>query len=281
MADAKRVLRVASCMAPNADGMCRGIAAYLAARLGLGVAIQEDVDWAGRARLLDLGEIDLCWICGLYYVDRVVLGQHIETCVAPVMRSPRYEGQAVYFSDVVVRNYSRYARFSDLKGEPFAYNEPHSHSGYGVLGYHLALQGETFDYFGAMVEAGAHQASLELLRSGQVEAAAIDSTVLEAEMRRDPSLARAVRVIEVLGPSPAPPWVVSKSLPQTLRLEIAQCLSEMHDDSEGAQVLGSWGVAELRRVSDSHYEPIREMARVAGAARASHWRQQPPGQPER
>jgi phosphonate transport system substrate-binding protein len=98
-----RCLRIASCMAPNADRMCRAIVDMLGRELAMPVHWIDEVPWYEREGMLDAGEIDLCWICGLPYVDKANRGAAIAACVAPVMRHPRYGGAAVYFSDVVVR----------------------------------------------------------------------------------------------------------------------------------------------------------------------------------
>src|SRR5690606_18240938 len=129
------------------------------------------------------GDIDLCWICGLPYVDKADRGADIAPCVAPVMNDPRYGGDAVYFSDVVVRADSPVRAFRDLHGRSWAYNEPRSHSGFNLVGYHLASRGLRWDFFGEIVEAGSHQAALEMILAGTVAGAAIDSSVLEAELR--------------------------------------------------------------------------------------------------
>ena len=57
------------------------------------------------------------------------------------------------------------------------------------------------------------------------------------------------------------------ALPEELRLELARCLENMHGDPVGAEILAEWGIAELRRVSDADYDPIRLMARIAVKAR--------------
>ena len=150
-----------------------------------------------------------------------------------------------------------------MKGETWAYNEPRSHSGFGIVRYHLAMRGETFAYFGRLVRAGAHQEALRLVQSGEVAAAAIDSTVLEAELSRLPSMLHTLRVIDTLGPSPAPPWVMSSTLPAELKRRIRFALSSMGDDADGSAILASWGISELRPVEADDYDPMRQMMRVA------------------
>ena len=256
-------LRLATCMAPNADPTVRELALWLAARLDITVQLVDDVPWQERERRLDAGLVDLCWICGLPYIQKADRGAPLEPCVAPVMRAARYGDEPIYYSDVIVRSDSAYTTFADLKGRAWAYNEPRSHSGYGIVCYSLAQRGETFGYFGKLMEAGSHQEALRLVNWGEAAAAAIDSTVLEAELARIPSLRRAFRVIDTLGPSPAPPWVVSTRVPAELRERIALVLQSMRDDPEGAAILATWGISELRRVGASHYDPMRDMMRVA------------------
>lgn len=259
-------LRFASCMASSADAVCREIADYLGQQLGLSIEVVDDVPWPEREKLLDAGEIDLCWICGLPYVEKADEGRAIELCVAPVMQGARYGNLPIYFSDVVVRSGSAYTSFADLRGATWAYNEPRSHSGYNLVCGYLAEQGETLRYFSRIVEAGAHQAALRMVLSGSVAAAAIDSTVLEAEVKRFPGLAGTFSVIHTLGPSPAAPWILSKRLPAELRQKLRRCLTGMARNAEGAAILADWGIAELRAVEDSAYDPIRTTARTAAGA---------------
>jgi phosphonate transport system substrate-binding protein len=261
-------LRMASCMAPNADRMCQAIAGRLERELALPVHWIDGVSWYERERMLDAGEIDLCWICGLPYVDKAERGAEIAPCVAPVMDHPRYRGDAVYFSDVVVRADSPVRAFTDLQGQSWAYNEPQSHSGFNVVRYHLASQGLRWDFFGNLVEAGSHQAALEMILAGGAAGAAIDSSVLEAELRARPGLAENLRIVLTLGPSPSPPWVVSTQLSPRLRARLTDCLTSLHRSPVGAAILASWGIARLQPVDDAFYEPIRHMARVARGAAA-------------
>lgn len=262
------VLRVASCMAENADATCRAITAYAGDRLGMVTRFVDDVPWPVREALLDAQEIQLCWLCGLPYVwkadaDAAV----IELCVAPVMQAARYADRPVYFSDVVVRRDSRFHAFADLRGSTWAYNEPRSHSGYNVVAHHLASIGAANGYFRRAVESGAHQVSLRMIAGGEVDAAAIDSTVLEAELARFPALGDMIRVIDTLGPSPMPPWVVAKRLPLVLRQSIADVLLGMHRDDAGRAILGTWGIARFAEAGDGDYDAIRAMARTATGIR--------------
>lgn len=255
-------------MAPNADAMCQAMASLLERELAIAVHWIDAVPWYERERMLDAGDIDLCWICGLPYVEKAQRGAAIGACAAPVMQHPRYGDQAVYFSDVVVRADSDIRGFADLQGKSWAYNEPRSHSGFNLVRCHLATQGLQWSFFDEVVAAGSHQGALEMVLAGAVAGAAIDSTVLEAELRHRTELAERIRVVSTLGPSPSPPWVLSMRMPSRLRARLTDFLTSLHRLPAGTAVLNSWGVDRLQAVDAAFYEPIRHMARIAIAVGA-------------
>jgi len=164
---------------------------------------------------------------------------------------------------VIVRRTSRLYTFADLRGATWAYNEPHSHAGYNVVRYHLATLGETAGYFGRAIESGAHETSLQLLLAGEIDATAIDSTVLEAELRRDPAIGEHIRVVATLGPSPIPPWLVLRSVPQEVRVALRSALLSMHLEPHSRALLAEAQIARFEHVDDRAYDAIRSMARQA------------------
>jgi phosphonate transport system substrate-binding protein len=259
-----RELQITSCMAQNADFICADLASYISEQLQLPTAFIGDIPWQERERRFDAGDIHVCWICGLPYVWKADRGRPpLELLVAPVMQGARYQDQPVYFSDVLVLRTSPFHTFADLRGATWAYNEPGSHSGYNVVRYHLATLGETAPYFGRAIESGAHQMSLQLLLDGAIDATAIDSTVLEAELLRHPDIEARIRVVATLGPSPIPPWVVLRSVPQELRTVLRTVLLQMHMDPRGRALLAAGRIARFAHVDDRAYDPIRLMDQQA------------------
>ena len=257
-------LSVASLQAPNADPWVAAVTAYLASRLGQPITLVNQVDWEERDRLLDAGRIDLGWICSWPYVRKMRRQPpNLELLAAPVPMGARYGGRPIYFSDVVVRRDSPYQAFADLRGVVWGYNEPGSQSGYNVARYHLAVRGLTWAFFGRVVRTDAHQNSLRQLLDGRLDASAIDSTVLETELEREPALREQIRIIDVMGPSPIPPWVVQTSLPAELRAALRGCLLDMHRDPAGQAALALGRVARFAAVSDGDYDAIREMEKTA------------------
>jgi phosphonate transport system substrate-binding protein len=253
-----------SCQAPIAEPLCAGIVDSLGRRLGREVELVNGIPWEERLRAFDAGRIDVCWMCGLPYVWRKDGGEaDLELLAAPVGYGPRYEDRPQYFSDVVVRRDSRWTSFADLEGATWSYNEPSSHSGFNATRHRLAQMGKERGFFGEVVMAGSHEASLQRLLAGEVDATAVDSTVLELVVQRDPEVSQRLRTIACLGPSPSPPWVIARAVPAALREEIRAALLDMHEDAAARDVLAAGLVARFASVTDADYDPVRRMAREA------------------
>ncbi|UCH59773.1 MAG: PhnD/SsuA/transferrin family substrate-binding protein [Anaerolineales bacterium] len=257
-------LSLTSIQAPNQDRIAAALAGYLQDRTGIPVDFKHELTWQERLRLLDAGEIDIGWICGLPYIQRADQPvTQIELLVAPVMRAERYQNQPVYFSDVIVRKESPYQSIDDLRGKSWAYNEPGSHSGYNLTRFMLAKMGAYSDYFAPVVEAGSHQTALELLLAGKIEATAIDSTVLEIELEERPEIVGQIRTLTTWGPSPIPPWVIQKKLPARLKTVLREALLSLDNKKDFQHLFTNSGLKGFVQVNDQDYNPIREMYQIA------------------
>jgi phosphonate transport system substrate-binding protein len=261
-------IKMVSLMANNADFFYRVLADYLTLRTGIKASVIDGIGWRERELLLNRGQAQMGFICGLQYVQKVdIQNPALELLAAPVMKSARYMGKPIYFSDVVVHRDSRFRSMADLRGSSWACNEPTSHSGCNLIRYYLAVHGEGGTFFQEVVESGSHQDSLALLLDGKIDATAIDSTVLELELRLRPELSQFIRIIETLGPSPIPPAVISSTVQTEVKLAIKQALFMMHTEPEGVDILNSLSFARFERVGDKDYDLIRSMDEKARQTR--------------
>jgi phosphonate transport system substrate-binding protein len=259
-----RTLRFASCLAPNVLPMYEAVAAFVGERLNMPTTIEECEDydrWAAAE------QDDVHFVCSLPYVELAKLGPpEVQVIAAPVLEGERYGDSPVYYSDVIVARDAPFRAFADLKGASWAYNEPRSHSGYGITRYTLVRMGETHGFFGKVIEAGFHQDSIAMVAEGEVDASAIDSQVLEVELRDHPEVAERIRVIESLGPSSIQPVTVARRLPEGLRREIQKALLEMGDHPEGRRSLHLGLVRRFVPADEGTYADIREMVAACEAA---------------
>jgi phosphonate transport system substrate-binding protein len=255
-------LRFATFLAPNMLPIYRFITRRVAQRLGCAteLVVGSSYDQLGP-------EADVGFVCGLPYVELARRPEPpVEPLAAPVLQGERYAGRPIYFSDVIVPRDSPYQCFEDLRGCTWSFNEPGSHSGYGVTRYWLVRLGETRGYFGRVIQTGWHERSIRLVAGGEVDASAIDSQVLAIALREHPELAARVRVIAVLGPSTIQPVVAARRLSAQLKSELRDVLVELADDAEGRAQLAHGFVERFVAVDDSDYDDIRAMLAVTEAA---------------
>jgi phosphate/phosphite/phosphonate ABC transporter binding protein len=249
-------LRFGTYLAPNMLRVYQAIADHVGARLGLRTELVVETDYESCARDVN----DVCFVCSLPYVqfERQGISPAVPVA-APVLTGQRYGGRPVYFSDVIVQADSRFRSFLDLRGRSWAYNEPLSHSGYGVTRYHLVELGETRGFFGDVIEAGFHEESIRMVANREVDASAIDSQVLAIALRDDPSLAGSLRVIESLGPSTIQPVAVARRLSPGLREAVRSALTSMHEDAGLRATLALGFVERFVAVGPEDYDDIRMM----------------------
>lgn len=257
------MITFASCQAPIADEFCREVIGWLSEQSNIAITFITNMSWVEREAQFDAGQIDAAWICSAPYVRKMARPEaNLELLAAPVAAAPRYHNLPVYFSDVVVQHDSLFHTLADLRGASWAYNEPNSHSGYSVVQYALAERGERDGYFGRVIESGAHQVSLEMILSRQVDASAIDSTVLEMVCAQDTTIAPRIRIIDTFGPSPMPPWCIGCHVPEPVRQQLRQHLYQMHNAAAGQTILARHQMARFAAATDSAYDVVRHMLNV-------------------
>jgi phosphonate transport system substrate-binding protein len=256
-------LRVGTYLAPNILPVYEVVTEEIGRRLGVPTELIVETDYESCKR----DENDVCFVCSLPYVmfEREGISP-AEPVAASVLQGERYAHRPIYFSDVIAHRGSPFRSFEELRGRSWAYNEPLSHSGYGITRYHLLRMGATNGFFGKVIEAGFHEESIRLVANAEIDASAIDSQVLTVALRDDPALRRSLRVIDVLGPSTIQPVAVSKRLPRDLREDIRGVLLQLGDDPSCRERLDAGLVDRFVAVDSSSYDDIRMMVDACEAA---------------
>jgi phosphonate transport system substrate-binding protein len=256
-------LRFGTYLAPNVLPVYELVAEEVGRSLGVATELVVETSYESCAR----DENEVCFVCSLPYVEFERRGVDVAVPIAaPVLVGDRYGGRPIYFSDVIVRRDGPIRSFADLRGRSWAYNEPLSHSGYGVTRYHLVRLGETTGFFGEVVEAGFHEEAVRMVARGEVDGSAIDSQVLAIQLRDEPGLADELRVVEALGPSTIQPVAVSRRVPTDLRDAIRGVLVGLADEAARRERLAVGLVERFVPVGPGDYDDIRAMRDACEAA---------------
>jgi phosphonate transport system substrate-binding protein len=258
-----RELVFATYLAPCIQPVYEFIAARVGERLHrpTRLIVGESFDQVRRA------EVDFAFLCGLPYVRiRRENPAAVEAIAAPIVQGERYEKLPVYFSDVIVPVGSPAAAFGDLRGRSWAYNEPESHSGYLITLSTLVGMGETPEFFERWEMTGFHQESIRLVAEGRIEGSAVDSQVLDVEIRDHPELAERIRVIGTLGPSTIQPLVATAAVPPGLREEVTDIVAGLGSIESERKSLRAGMVERFVAIDDSAYADIRSNLGAVEAA---------------
>ena len=253
-------LKMTSLQADLAQPFCLRLSKILAERCTIKIEFVESNNWQERFRQMETGEVQLGVMCGLHYVFQTARSESFaKLLAAPIMSGDLYREKPHYYSYVVVNSKSAFYQWDDLRGARWGFNEPSSQSGYNLLLHELVVQQEKDDFIGEILQSKSHQNSLSAITRGQIDAAVIDSTVFELARFRDSNWYDRFRVIKTLGPSMAPPIVVSTKLPQHLVDLLRQEILNLHTTEESRVFLEEARISRYVAVQDSDYDDIRKM----------------------
>ena len=206
------------------------------------------------------GQLFLSQACGydvvLPFADRLQL-----------VATPRYSLDGCdgprYRSFVVVRERLGATAIVDLRGARCAINTPTSHSGMNMLRALVAPLSANGRFFRDIVVSGAHERSLELLREGAVDVAAIDCVTFGLLARYRPAAVTSLKVIHRTRALPAPPFVTSIDTGQDVVAALRRALAlTIAGDRDSSERLGLDGIEQLGL---AEYEPIARMQEQASA----------------
>lgn len=193
-------LTFASYLGPNTTDAAEAITDHLARSLGRPVHhITAPPDPSA----------DITWACGLVTTEGIARGRwDADIVAAPVFPG---ESRPVYRSLVI-------QRIGAVARRLYAINQVDSWSGHHALRVHLGHEFPT-------IKTGTHVGSVQAVRGGAADAAAIDSSVWAYLVAREPELERDLVVVDQTIDWPAPPFAVSLGLDDDLRAAILETLT--------------------------------------------------------
>jgi len=232
---------------------------YLSERLDVAITVVDPGNYRKLNAMLQDGEVDVAFVCSGPYVEgRETFG--LELLAAPVVN-----GEAAYYSNLIVPTSSPAKSLADLQGKSFAFTDPQSNTGYLVPGSQLAQRGHTPEsFFSSFSYTYAHDRSIHAVAEGLVDGAAVDSLIWDYLSAADPKLLERVRVVERFGPFAIPPVVAAPHVPLELREKFRQALLTMHQDPQGQTILQGMHIDRFTPIDDDAYESIRQMLNTIG-----------------
>jgi len=182
----------------------------------------------------------------------------------------RYDAEGAdgtgYRSLVVVRADDPAVVIEDLRGRAVAYNGRDSHSGSNALRALVAPLAVRGRFFGPAFESGAHRRSLDFVRDGHADVAAIDCVSFALFRRHEPAAVEGLRVLARTELSPGLPLITARATSGPDLERLRRALERAVADPRLAEVRAALLIAGFERLGRSDYEPIAAMRDAAAAA---------------
>lgn len=250
-------LEVVSLLGPAHQQHLLDLVKHFQIRPRLRLKYQPGELWTTDEQSLKNGNAQAGFICGLLGLQH----DHLDFLAVPVPLQGRAQQQPVYFSDVVVHRDSIFDRLEDLQYAHWSYNDLASLSG---LAAPLArLSSLPVPFRGYFTPGGSHLQSIQRVLTQEVDAAAIDSQVLSWVMQQQPRLRRELRIIDSIGPFPAPPLAVHRDLDPHTRKALLDELLHLHTTPAGQQLLHRAGFSHYQITTKDHYQQLHRVAQQA------------------
>lgn len=173
-----------------------------------------------------------------------------------------------YYSTIIVPKNSKIKKLADLKGKKIAFVDENSASGYLYPKVALQKEGLKKEIFAEVAFSGNHQASIQFLETGKVDAAAVfmdDEKGLDSAWTKFATQKKPFRILWKSSPIPNDPFTVRQDFydkfpkeTHSLMFAMIEILEEKPDKNTYSEVLG---LQSLMPATSKQYDPVREMVK--------------------
>jgi ABC-type phosphate/phosphonate transport system substrate-binding protein len=149
---------------------------------------------------------------------------------APQPSLPRYDGKAVYMSDLAVRADSKFESLDDTFGGIAGYTLKDSQSGYFAFRYYLMTKHPQAKYrkiAGGLMNA---RGIVKALAAGEIDVGPLDGYVWDLIRAGDPAFAAQVRVVASTDPTPMPPLIATAPLKPEEVERLREAFRQVHEE---------------------------------------------------
>ena len=212
---------------PAAAAAWRAVIGWATREAGLPV---EFVEYAPPKLLSELwarDDLGVVQMCGL----PASLRKPCPTILAaPQPSLPRYQGRAIYMSDIAVKADSRFHTLEDTFGGVAGYTLKDSQSGYFAFRSLLLTNYPQAKYRKIVGGLLNPRGVIKALIDGTIDVGPLDGYVFDLMRAGDPAFASQVRIVAVSDPTPMPPLVATASLEETQIGKIREAFMRAHQE---------------------------------------------------
>ena len=227
---------------------------YLETKLNLPVVLLQRKTYKEVNDLLKDGGADLAFVCSGGYV-----AGH-ETFGMELLAVPQVAGKTKYQSYIIADISFPGKSIADLAQRSFAFTDPLSFSGRIAPVYMLESTGvNSGRFFGRTFFTYSHDNAIQAVVDGIVDAAAVDSMILDDWVAKKPELTKRIKIIDKSLEVGNPPVVVPPNQDVVLKEKVKQLLLDMHKDTKGRKALEVLQYDQFQPPREEDYRSLQMM----------------------
>lgn len=170
---------------------------------------------------------------------------------------------ARYRSQLICRDADAAQMLQAFRGRVVAHNSEDSQSGYNSLRALIAPLATNGRFFSAAIASGSHRASVEQVRSGQADLAAVDCVTWALLQRDHPDTVRGLQVCGHTASAPGLPLVTSIHTPNHVLQALRQAWRQVVADTRWAPARAELFIRNFTEIPLDAYNEIPQMAENA------------------
>jgi phosphonate transport system substrate-binding protein len=233
----------------------QALARYLGAKLGRPTELVVRTSQADASELVRARQVDLA------FVDAYAFVRGEREFGMRVVAAPSSRGRPTYQSYIVARRSSATGSLLDARGARFASADLLSSSGWLFPATWLTAHGEDpRRFFSRIITTGSDDQSLDLVVSGQADAASVSSMVYDRVAAEGTLVANTTRVVQHSPSIATPPVVAHPEMDADLLRRVRATLVAMDADPDGRKALDGVGFDGFVVPERGLYDSIRTMA---------------------
>jgi ABC-type phosphate/phosphonate transport system substrate-binding protein len=198
-------------------------------------------------------ELRFSQCCGYHLVEGY--GERLQPIATPHFDAPECEGRD-YASVIVVGETCTATDVLEMRGAVCAVNELDSHSGMNALRALVAPASRDGHFFSKIKSSGAHAASVDMVRTGNADVAAIDCVSYALLERHRPAALVGVRKLGRTERAPALPYVTRATMDAVTVARMRTALHRAFADPGLATVREALLLKDIEVVSLAEYQRI-------------------------
>ena len=229
--DATLRVAVAAILSPEGTvASYHALLAHLGKLLGVPVQMVQRRTYQEINELIAKGSIDLAFVCtGAYQAGAKDM---------TVLVVPQINGATTYRAVILASRKVGVRTFADLRGKSFAFSDPISNTGFTYPQSLLtAMSEDPKTFFSRTFFTYSHDRTISAIVEGMATAGSVDELVYLHALKRDPTLADTLLVLQRSEDFPIPPVVAPRQKDAAFVAKVRRVLLDFNQDEEGRKIL--------------------------------------------